>query len=373
MHEGVAMPALGFVVSAVAAVVFGGLGVAVLRARTYDWSRRFAATLLSVAGYVAFDGACAVAPTRLTFELFARISWFFAPLSVLLWWMTTSKLVDVNPASFRAYLRSTATLATCMLVAVVAALGAVDDSLFAYSQASQVNTDWTNYALRPSPLYLLMIVLMVAVTLIGLVNVIEAKLVRKHDIHFGLLVTAIAFATLGPLSTMNFYFGLSIPEPALLAAMGLLAYGGFQAVVAPNSPTTARVSSVAVAIIRSSARDLLLIPSRVNVPDHPGACTGVHLYRGVRRLSVEGTGIHLEPGEYDLMAYFIRHRNRLVDHRDMSEKLGLTAELARTRVAAIRKQLGPVYRNAIETRYGYGYVFHGDVLCPQSDVPSALD
>lgn len=217
------MAILGLFIASLAAGTFFVLAAISLCAPRTDWSRWFASALVCLGAYETFDGLSVATDNAAAFELSARASCALAPAALMSWWMATGRLVRANPSSLHGYLRSTATLSLMMLAAAIAALGFVDDGLFAYAQSAPAESPWTNYSLTPSPLYILMIVLMVSVTGVSVVNVALAKYWRPTAVPAGLIVTAVGFAALGPLTSLNFYFGGGIPEPAI---MSLMAVGG---------------------------------------------------------------------------------------------------------------------------------------------------
>jgi len=190
-----------------------------------------------------------------------------------------------------------------------------------------------------------MLALMIIVNAAATIHVLILGAVRRDASYRGILTTVLGFMTLGPLTSVNFYWNIGIPEPALIAAMGPAAFGGVHA-----------------AELRRTGLVRLLPPGADSRAEHREECRGIHIYHDRRLVTLAGEEMALEPGEYDLLEFLVRRRGRLVDHQELAVKLGSNLETTRTRISAIRKKLGR-HRSAIRTQPRYGYEFIPGFLC----------
>ena len=84
--------------------------------------------------------------------------------------------------------------------------------------------------------------------------------------------------------------------------------------------------------------------------------------------------VKLEPRSYELLAYFVEHRDRAIGKDELQDKIWgtIVSDSAMTRsVMKLRQSLGDSEGSIIETVRGFGYRFVADVKSPEEVAPAA--
>lgn len=88
---------------------------------------------------------------------------------------------------------------------------------------------------------------------------------------------------------------------------------------------------------------------------------GLSIDRNEKLCYMDGKELNLTRTEYDILLFFLTHRNRIYSREELIEKIWdsnvvVTTRTIDTNIARLRKKIGE-YGNNIVTRLGFGYVF----------------
>ncbi|MCM1348706.1 MAG: response regulator transcription factor [Firmicutes bacterium] len=88
---------------------------------------------------------------------------------------------------------------------------------------------------------------------------------------------------------------------------------------------------------------------------------GLRIDRNEKMVYLDGNELNLTRTEYDILLFFLTHRNRIYSREELIEKIWdsnvvVTIRTIDTNIARLRKKIGE-YGNNIVTRLGFGYGF----------------
>lgn len=116
------------------------------------------------------------------------------------------------------------------------------------------------------------------------------------------------------------------------------------------------------AVLRRSNLDMLSAAVKREssfIPDV--AFKGLRIDRNEKLGYIDGAELNLTRTEYDILLFFLTHRNRIYSREELIEKIWdsnvvVTIRTIDTNIARLRKKIGE-YGNNIVTRLGFGYGF----------------
>ena len=93
---------------------------------------------------------------------------------------------------------------------------------------------------------------------------------------------------------------------------------------------------------------------------------GLHLDNKTKQCFVDGEITNLTRTEYELLAFFLRHRNNIYSREELLTKIwnnadGVSNRTVDTNITRLRKKIG-IYGSCIVTRLGYGYGFQESTI-----------